>query len=176
MQPADIRVDPWVWIPFSGRRRRILPTIIIAIAAASAGYILRRHSDKADVAAPQKTVALSPKPQPVAVNSKAKVEDTGEKPDLALKSDDETKKQIPTLPQTKPEAPLPVLLNPGTADPKNVQARGPTRVSRGPPGRVGGGEVLPADLGNNPPRVEPAAGSRNSMRNYRDLRDYMMRR
>ena len=174
MQPADIRVDPWVWIPFSGRRRRILPTIIIAIAAASAGYILGRHSDKVDVAAPQKTVAVSPKPQPVAVNSKAKVEDTGEKPDLALKSDDETKKQIPTLTQTKPEAPPPVLLNPGTADP-NVPARGPTRVSRGPPGRVGG-EILPADLGNNPPRDEPAAGSRNSIRNYRDLRDYMMRR
>ena len=175
MQPADIRVEPWVWTPFSGRRRRILPTIIIAIAAASAGYILGRHSDKVDVAAPQKTVAVSPKPPPVAVNSKAKVEDTGEKPDLALKSDDETKKQIPTL-TTKPEAPLPVLLNPGTADPKNVQAQGPTRVSRGAPGRVGSEENLPVDVGNSPPRDEPAAGSRNSMRNYRDLRDYMMRR
>jgi hypothetical protein len=175
MQPADIRVDPWVWIPAFGRRGRVLPTIIIAIAAASAGYILGRHSDKADVAA-QKTVAVSSKPQPVAVTSKAKTADTREKPDLALKSDDETKKQIPTLPQTKSEAPPPVLLNPGTADPKNVPARGPTRVSRGPPGRVGGGEILPADLGNNPPRDEPAAGSRDSMRNYRDLRDYMMRR
>jgi hypothetical protein len=176
MQPADIRVEPWVWIPFSGRRRRILPTIIIAIAAASAGYILGRHSDKVDVAPSQKTVAVSSKPQPVAVTSKAKTADTGEKPDLALKSDDETKKQIPTLPQTKPEAPPPVLLNPGTADPKNVPARGPTRVSRGAPGRLGGEENLPVDVGNNKLRDEPAAGSRNSMRNYRDLRDYMMRR
>jgi len=176
MQPADLRVDPWVWIPASCRRGRVLPTIIIAIAAASAGYILGRHSDKADVAAPRKIAAVSPKPQPVAVNSKVKTADTEERPDLALKSDDETKKQIPILPQTKPETPLPILLNPGTADPKNVQARGPTRVSRGPPGRVGGGEILPADLGNNPPRDEPAAGSRNSIRNYRDLRDYMMRR
>jgi hypothetical protein len=176
MQPADIRVEPWVWIPFSGRRRRILPTIIIAIAAASAGYILGRHSDRADVAAPQKTIAVSPKPPPVAVNSKAKVEDTRETPDLALKSDDETKKQIATLTHTKPEAPPPVLLNPGSADPKSVQARGPTRVSRGAPGRVGGEEYLSVDVGNNRPRDEPAAGSRNSMRNYHDLRDYMMRR
>ena len=176
MQPADIRVEPWVWTPFSGRRRRILPTIIIAIAAASAGYILGRHSDKADVAASQKTVAVSPKPQFVAVNSKAKTNDTGERPDLALKSDDQTKKQIPTLTQTKPETPPPVLLNPGTADSKNVLARGPTRVSRGALGRVGGEENLPVDVGNSPPRDEPAADSRNSMRNYRDLRDYMMRR
>jgi len=98
MQPADIRVEPWVWIPFSGRRRRILPTIIIAIAAASAGYILGRHSDKADVAASQKTVAVSPKQQSVAVNSKAKTKETGERPDLALKSDDFT--------QTNPRRPL----------------------------------------------------------------------
>jgi hypothetical protein len=80
MQPADIRVEPWVWIPFSGRRRRILPTIIIAIAAASAGYILGRHSDKVDVAPSQKTVAVSSKPRPVAVTSKAKTADTGESP------------------------------------------------------------------------------------------------
>jgi hypothetical protein len=176
MLPADIRVEPWVWIPFSGRSGRVLLTIMIAIAAASGGYILGRHSDKADVAAPQKTVAASPKIQPVAVNSAAKTRDTGEKPDLALKSDGETKKHIPALTQTKPEAPRAVLLNPGTADPKNVQARAPTRVGKGAPGRVGGEENLPADMGNNRARDEPAAGSRNSMRDYRDLRDYMMRR
>lgn len=173
MQPADIRVDPWIWIPFSGRRRRVLPTVVIAIAAASAGYILGRHSDKPDVAAPQKTVAASLKTQPVAVNSETK---TKEKPDLALKSDVETKKHMPAVTQTKPEAPPPVLLNPGTADPKSVQVRGPTRVSRVAPGRVGGEGNLPAGLGNNRARDEPAAGSRNSMRDYRDLRDYMMRR
>jgi hypothetical protein len=148
---------------------------MIAVAAGSAGYILGRHPDKADVVAPQKTVALSPK-KPVAVNSEAKPKDTGEKPGLALKSNGETKKDIPALTQTKPEAPPPVLLNPGTADPKNVQSRGPTRVSRGASGRVDGEEKLPADVTNNQRHDEPAAGSRNSMRDYRDLRDYMMRR
>jgi len=173
MQPADIRIEPWVWIPFSSRKRRVLPTILIAIAAACAAYILGRHSDKPHVAAPPKTVTASPKTEPAAVNSETKTKDTGEKPDLALKSDVETKKDIPAVTQTKPVAPPPMLLNPGTADPKSVQARGPTRESRAAPGRVVGEGS--ADAGNNRPRDEPAAGSRNSMRDYRDLRDYMMR-
>lgn len=161
MQPADIRVDPWVWIPLPSRRGRVLPTIVVAAVAAAAGYGLGRHSDKVDVAPPQKTVAASPISQPVAVNSEAKAR--GEKPDLALKSG---------VTQTRPEAPPVVLLNPGTADSKSVQDRAPTRVSRAVPGRAGGEETPRSDVGK--PRDERAAGSRNSMRDYHDLRDYML--
>ena len=165
MLPADI--EPWVWIPFSRRRGFGLSTILVAVAAATAGYVMGQWHTTI-VAQPQKTVAAPPQ---VANNSQAK--GAASEPDLALKSDGESKKEIPAVTQTKPEAPAPVLLNPGTADPKSVQARGSTGESRAAPGRVGGEGT--ADLGNNRPRDEPAAGSRNSMRDYRDLRDYMMR-
>jgi hypothetical protein len=161
MQPADLGVGPWVWIPATRRARRVLPTIIIAIAAASAGYVLGRHSDRAQVASPQKTVAASPQLQPSAMTSKSKAKDKRVNPDLALKVDD-----------IRPPAPSPhpVLLNPDIAD-TNVQ---PTRESKRAPS--GGGENLRSDLAHNPPRDESAARSRNSMRDYRDLRDYMLRR
>jgi hypothetical protein len=177
MQPADVRVDPWVWIPLSRRRGRVLPTVIVAAVAATAGYMMGRHSDKADVAPPQKTVAASPITQPVAVNSKAKPKDAGEKPDLALKSDGETAKHMPGLAQTKPEAPPVVLLNPGTAGPKgNVRDPATTHESRAAPARTSAGETPRSDVGNSKPREERAVGSQNSMRDYHDLRDYMLRR
>jgi hypothetical protein len=177
MQPADIRAEPWVWLPLSRRRGRVLPTVMVAAVAAAAGYMLGRHSDKVDVAPSQKTVAASPITQPVAVNSKAKPREAGEKPDLALKSDGETEKHIPALTQTKPEAPPVVLLNPGTADPKgNVRDRATTRESRASPARAGGDEISRSDMGNNKPREERAVDSRNSMRDYHQLREYMLGR
>ena len=90
MLPADIRAEPWVWVPFSRRRGRVLPTVLVAAVAAAAGYMMGRHSDKADVAPPQRTIAVSPNTQPAAVNSKTKPREAGVKPDLALKSDGET--------------------------------------------------------------------------------------
>src|SRR5207244_323264 len=113
MLPADIRAEPWVWVPFSRRRGRVLPTVLVAAVAAAAGYMMGRHSDITNVAPPQKTVAASPITQPAAVNSKAKPKEAGEKPDLALKGDGESAKRTPALPETKPEAPPVVLLNPG---------------------------------------------------------------
>jgi hypothetical protein len=92
--------------------------VVVAAVAAAAGYMMDRHSDKADVVPPQKTVAASPTAQPAAVNLKTKPREAGEKPDLALKSDGETAKHVPALTQTKPESPPVVLLNPGTADPE----------------------------------------------------------
>ena len=113
----------------------------------------------------------------VAVNSKAKRKDAGEKSDLALKSDGETAKHMPALAQTKPEAPSVVLLNPGTAGPKgNVRDPATTHESRAAPARTSGGETPRSDVGNSKPREERAGGSQNSMRDYHDLRDYMLRR
>jgi hypothetical protein len=132
MQPADIRIEPWVWVPFSRRRGRVLPTVVVAAVAAAAGYMLGRHSDKADVVPQQKTVAVSPITQPAAVNLNAKPREAGEKPDLALKSDGETAKHTPALTQTKPEPPPVVLLNPGTADPKG-NVRDPSNRTREQP-------------------------------------------
>jgi hypothetical protein len=175
MQPADIRVEPWVWVPFSRRRGRVLPTVLVAAVAAAAGYMMGRHSDKAELVPPEKPVAVSPITQPAAVNSKAKPKEIGEKPDLALKSDGETAKHTPALTQTKPEPPPVVLLNPGTTEPKgNVRDRAITRESRAAPARAAGDEIPRSDVGNNKPGDERAEGSRNSMRDYRDLRVYML--
>jgi hypothetical protein len=177
MQPADIRTEPWVWIPFPRRRARVLSTIVLAAVAAVAGYMVGRHSDKADVVSPRKTIAASPMSQPAAVNSEAKPKEAGEKPDLALKSDGEAAKPIPALTQTKPEAPPIVLLNPGTADPKgDTRERASTRENRAAAARTSGDGTLRADTGNNKPRDERAQGSPNSMRDYRDLREYMLGR
>jgi hypothetical protein len=174
MQPADIRTEPWVWVPLPRRRGRLLSTVLVAAVAATAGYMMGRHSDKAEVVPPEKTVATSPRPE--AVNAKTKPREAGEKPDLALKSDVETPKHIPT--QAKPKPPPVVLLNPGTADPKGkVGDRGITHESKAAPARSSGDETARSDVGNSKPRDERAAGgSRNSMRDYRDLRDYMLGR
>ena len=170
MLPADIRTEPWVWVPLSRRRGRVLPTVIVAAVAATAGYMMGRHSDKADVAPPQKT-------PPAGVNWKAKSKDAGEKSDLALKSDGEAAKHIPALTETTPEAPPVVLLNPGTSDPKgNVRDPATTRVNRSAVARAAGNEGRRTDTGDNKPRDERAEGSRNSMRDYSDLREYMLGR
>jgi hypothetical protein len=166
MQPADFRVEPWVWIPLSRRRGRVLPTVLVAAVAATAGYMM---GHKAEVVPPQKTVAANPTTQPAAANSEAKPREAGKKPDLALKSDGETEKQIPAVAQTKPEVPAIVLLNPGTADPRANRA--PISENRAPT-RATGDEVARS----NKPRGEGAAASRNPMRDYQDLRDYMLSR
>lgn len=177
MLPADIRAEPWVWVPFSRRRGRVLPTVLVAAVAAAAGYMIGRHSDKADVAPPQRTIAVSPNTQPAAVNSKTKPREAGVKPDLALKSDGETAKQFPGLTQTKPEPSPVVLLNPGTADPKgNVRDRATAREGRTASTRTSGDERPRSDAGNNKPPDERAEGSRSSMRDYQDLREYMLGR
>jgi hypothetical protein len=111
------------------------------------------------------------------MNSKTKPREAGEKPDLALKSDGEAAKRIPALTQTKPEPPPMVLLNPGTADPKgNVRDRGSTRENRAAPAGTSVDETLRADAGNNKARDERTQGSPNLMRDYRDLREYMLGR
>jgi hypothetical protein len=177
MQPADVRFDPWVWIPLSRRRGRVLPTVLVAAVAAASGYMLGRHSDGAGVASPQRTVAARPVTQPVAVNSKAKTKEPEEKPDLALKSDSETVKRTPSLTQTMPEPPPVVLLNPGTATPKgDVRNPATTRESGAASTRGSGDETHRADAGDRKRRDERAVDSPNSMRDYRDLREYMLNR
>jgi hypothetical protein len=150
----------------------VLPTVMVAAVAAAAGYMLGHHSEKAGIAPAQKTVAARPITQSV---SKPKTMQHGGKPDLALKSDGEAAEHIPAPMKTKPETPPIVLLNPGTADPKgNVRDRAITPESRAAPTR--GSAVETAQVGNNKPRDQREAGSRNSMRDYRDLRDYMLGR
>jgi hypothetical protein len=155
----------------------VLPTVLVAAIAAASGYMLGRHSDKAGVVPPQKTVTASPTTQPAAVYSNAKPGEAGEKADLALKSHAETAKHTAALSQTKPEPRPVVLLNPGTAAPKGtVRDRTTARESsRAPPARASGNET-PPDVESNKPRDERAPGSRNSMGDYRDLREYMLGR
>ena len=172
MQPVDIRTEPWVWVPLSRRRRRVVPTVIVAALAATAGYMLGHRSDRADVAPLQKTVAAS---AAVEVNAKAKPKDAGGKPDLALKSVDETAK--PALTPTKPDVPPVTLLNPGTADRKgDTRNPAPTRETRSAPIHTSGDGTPSAPARNNRPRDEQAAGSPSSARDYRELREYMMGR
>jgi hypothetical protein len=167
MQPADI--EPWVWIPLSRRRGFGLSTILVAVAAATAGYVIGQWHTT-NVAQPQKTVAASPH---ISNNSQAKPKEAAPEPDLALKSVNESEKRIPTLTQTKPEAPPVVLLNPGTGDAKahlRDQAATP-RPSRAAPSRGDGSDIASSKL-----RDEVPTASRKSMRDYGDLRDYMLRR
>ena len=89
MQPADI--EPWVWIPLSRRRGFGLSTILVAVAAATAGYVMGQWHTT-NVAQPQKTVAATPQ---VANNSQAKFKGAAPEPDLALKSVNESAKRIP---------------------------------------------------------------------------------
>ena len=168
MQPADI--EPWVWIPLSRRRGFGLSTILVAVAAATAGYVMGQwHTTNA--AQPQKTVAAPPQ---VANNSQARA---ASEPDLALKTVNESEKRIPTLTQTKPEAPPVVLLNPGTGDAKVLlrDQAATQRPSRAAPPR-GGNESPRSDIASSKPRDELPTTPSKSMRDYGDLRDYMLRR
>jgi len=171
MQPADIQ--PWVWIPLSRRRGFGLSTVLVAVAAATAGYVMGQWHTTI-VAQPQKTLAAPPQ---VANNSQAKFKGAASEPDLALKSVNESEKRIPTLTQTKPEAPPVVLLNPGTGDAKvHLRDQGATqRPSRAAPPR-GGNENPRSDIASSKPRDELPTAPSKSMRDYGDLRDYMLRR
>jgi len=170
MQPADI--EPWVWIPLSRRRGFGLSTILVAVAAATAGYVMGQWHTT-NVAQPQNTVAATPQ---VANNPQAKFKGAASEPDLALKSVNESVKRIPTLTQTTPETPPVVMLNPGTADAKahpRDQAATP-RPSRAPPPQ-GGNERPRSDIARSKPRDELPTAPSKAMRDYGDLRDYMLR-
>jgi hypothetical protein len=170
MLPADI--EPWVWIPLSRRRGLGLSTILVAVAAATAGYVMGHwHTN---VAQPQKTIAAGPQ---LTNNSGAKPREVAQEPDLALKSVSDTEKRMPTLPQTKPEAPPVVLLNPGMGNAKvPLRDLATPRRSRAAAHRGDGNETPRSDVANSKPRDELPAAPHKSMRDYGDLRDYMLRR
>ena len=129
MQPADVQVDPWVWVPLSRRRGWVLPTVIATVFAAAVGYGLGRHSNVGDI--PQSQTVAGPSTSPGLVQAKS--EEERAKPDLALKSDSEAAKHLPVPAQTRPDTPAVRLLNPGTADPQKAGKGATARESRAAP-------------------------------------------
>jgi hypothetical protein len=167
MQPADIRVEPWVWFP-RGRRPtgRMGSMILVASACLAIGYLVGREPPKttdipqpptatksASAAGHQKTAAsaLQNGPPPGSDVVRARESDLAKTPPTDTQS-----------PQTRV-----VLLNPGAAS----QSK---RVAEAMP-------ALPRRVADDGPRADGSERrgmerERTQMRDYHQLRQYMLGR
>jgi hypothetical protein len=169
MQPADIRVDPWEWVPISQRKGRLLlPVLIVGAACAATGFMTGRQYERG-------SPAPSPTAEVVAKNSAVKPGATGEEADLALKGENAN---APTeVTQAKPATPHVVVLNPGTADQiGNSRTQASAQVRTPPSTRPADNDVSRRDVTHKKASDDQPSTSRRPMQNYQDLRDYMMRR
>ena len=135
MQPADIRVDPWEWVPIGQRKGRLLlPVLIVGAACAATGFLTGPQYESGSPAA-------SPTAEVVAKNSAVKPGAIGEEADLALKG-----ANPPTeVTQAKPATPNVVVLNPGTAGQKeNSRTQASARVPTPPSTRPADNDVVVA--------------------------------
>src|SRR5262245_3756150 len=180
MQPADLRIEPWTWVPAGGRRRTsALAIAILAVSCTAAGILIGRlTASRSDVAeAPRQAVPAvpdarkaSPTPPPA-----SEPQEQPPQPSLALKGNPDSGNQSPPEPVRKGESeqqpPPVVVLNPGTADPISPGPRGQrqatddrSRYEKRPVRRRADGS------GGERERLESAG------RDYRALRDYMLSR
>jgi hypothetical protein len=176
MQPADLRIDPFTWIPASARRREAsaLGMMILAASCIAVGILIGRGwSDVAQ--APRQTVSTMPTAE-VAASPRSQVGSAGHQtpsqPSLAKRGNptEQSPLREPGDSEPKQETPPVVLLNPGTADP-HESAR------------------APRELGDNRRRIQKDTARRrddlyraeeqrfgSSAPDYRALRDYMLGR
>jgi len=181
MQPADLRVEPWTWVPAAGRRRTsALAIAILAVICTAAGiFIGRLTASRSDVAeAPRQAVSAVPDARKASPTPQAASEPRQEpsQPSLALKGNPDSGNQSPPDPvpnkrESEQQPPPVVVLNPGTADPVPPRPRAQRQatddrsryqqrpVRRRTDGSVGEGERL-----------------ESTGRDYRALRDYMLSR
>jgi len=190
MQPADLRVDPWTWVPAAGRRRpSVLAIALLAVSCTVAGVLIGRlTAGRSDVAeAPRQAVSAVPdarKASPPAPDARkasppappaSEPQQEPSQPSLALKGNPESGKQRPPEPVRKSESeqhsPPVVVLNPGTADPASPRPRGQrqanddrSRYQQRPVRRRAEGS------GGEGERLEGTG------RDYRALREYMLSR
>jgi hypothetical protein len=180
MQPADLRIDPFTWIPASARRRGALTLGMMLLAASciAVGILIGRLTvSRSDVAEGPRPVTAVPDARKAAPTPQAASEPQQKppQPSLALKGNPESGNQSAPEPVPKGESeqqpPPVVVLNPGTADsvsprPRSQRQADDTRnkyqqrpVRRRADGSGGEGERL-----------------ESTGRDYRALRDYMLSR
>ena len=169
MQPADIRVDPWAWVPLGQRKARLLlPVLIIGAACAATGFMTGRQYERG-------SPAPSPTAEVVAKNSAVKPGAIGEEADLALKGENAN---APTeVTQAKPATPHVVVLNPGTAGQKeNSRTQASARVPTPPSTRPADNDVSRRDVTHKKANDDQPSTLRRPMQDYQDLRNYMLKR
>jgi hypothetical protein len=172
MQPADIRVDPWVWLPGQRRKSRIVPLILVGCVCLAIGYVVGRKPDGGGTA-----------PPPTAASTKLAGAGTDEKtstsrnvptarPNSVRVPERDASADSAVRAQSQPQPPRVVLLNPGTAaKSKEGHSAGvaepkPARVPRFAYDAPRKG----VDIGRN------SEGEGGQVRDYHQLRQYMLGR
>jgi hypothetical protein len=161
MQPAHIRVAPWVTVLIS-RKRPLASSIHICAACALAGFMTGWQYEASNWA-PSRTANA------VYKNSVVKPAGGEEEPKMAIKG--KHPNASIELTQTKPAAPHVVLLNPGTAD---HQASAQPATSPAP--RPAENDVSRPDTSHKKAGDDRLSRARRPTQNYEDLRDYVLRR
>jgi len=181
MQLADLRLEPWTWVPAAGRRgMSALAIAILAVSCTAAGILIGRFTaDRSDVAeGPPQAVSAVPEARKVSPTPPPASEPQREpsQPSLALKGNPDSGNQSAPEPVRKGESeqhppPPVVVLNPGTANPVSPRPRGQgqanddrSRYQQRPVRRRADGS------GGEGERLESTG------RDYRALRDYMLSR
>jgi hypothetical protein len=182
MQPADLRIDPFTWIPASARRRgaSTLGMMLLAASCIAAGILIGRlTAGKSDVAeAPRQTVSAVPTAKDISSprsQAGSASQQRPSQPSLALEGNRERPEQSPLREaregEPKQETLPVVLLNPGTAEP-NALARPPRELGDNNRSRIQKETARQRD------DVYRGEGQRfgRSAPDYRALRDYMLGR
>ena len=177
MQPADLRIEPWTWMPATrgGRGTSALAIAILAVSCTAAGILIGRlTASRSDITEGPRPVTAAPDVRKAAPTPHAASEPQQEspRPSLALKGNPKSGDQSAPEPVPKGESeqqpPPVVILNPGTANPVPPRQRGQrqanddrSRYQQRPVRRRYDGEGE---------RLESTG------RDYRALRDYMLSR
>ena len=180
MQPADLRIEPWAWVPAARRRgMSALAIVILAVSCTATGVIIGRLTvSRGDVADGPRPVTAVPDARKAAPTAQAASEPQQKppQPSLALKGNPESGNKSAPEPVPKGESeqqpPPVVVLNPGTADSVSPRPRSQRQADdvrnkyqqRPVRRRADGGS------GGEGERLESTG------RDYRALRDYMLSR
>jgi hypothetical protein len=195
MEPAHIRVDPWLWNPIRERKGRLLPVLIVGAACASAGFMMGRlyqrgNSEPFPTEVVAKNLRLdtgkevdladstrSATVELVTKNAAVWQKDIGQEPALERKGKNgDTYTEIT---EANPRMPNVVLLNPRTADRKgNLQRKGTAqaRTRTRPSDRPSDHDVRRPDIANGKASDDRLSTSRRAMQGYAELRNYMLKR
>lgn len=160
VQPAHIRVAPWVTVLIA-RKRPLASTIHICAACTLTGFLTGWQYERGNWA-PSRTADAVPKTSAVKSGGgeeERKIAIKGKNPNASTE-----------LTQTKPAAPH-ALLNPGTAD---HQASAQARTSPEP--RSAENDISRPDTSHKKASDDRPSRARRPTQNYQDLRDYVLRR
>ena len=162
VQPAHIRVAPWVTVLIS-RKRPLASSIHICAACALAGFLTGWQYEGGNWAAPSRTadaVSKNPAVKPGGGEEETKMAIKGKNPSAST-----------GLTQAKPAAPHGVLINPGTVD---HQASAQARASPAP--RPAENYVSRPDTTHKKASDDRPSRARRPTQSYEELRDYVLRR